>query len=264
MSNFSEILAKVGEVNEDLDQGDELTRFFGALKKFNGGKNINDSLKIRIEKFFDYKWKNDKLIAINDEHGEAMVTQLPFNVRDSLLCKFFFSKFLAKFSKFFKINKKGTLVSNNRLHYNWQDEQYRDFMTKILMSLEPRCEPKKTIMANELDEFNEITFIQKGSIVIGYEINNQKRYCIKYDDNAVIGAYECMFNKRSAFIYTALTEIEGLFIRKSILNELREDFDHISFCFRRNILLEYLMNIRIKVVVNKKKAIETLHSRYDQ
>lgn len=72
MSNFSEILEKVAEINADLDEGDELTRFFGLLKKFNGGRNINDPLKQKIEKFFDYKWNNDKLMAINDE-GEIAI-----------------------------------------------------------------------------------------------------------------------------------------------------------------------------------------------
>ena len=32
-------------------------------------------------------------------------------------------------------------------------------MSRILMSLEPRCEQRRTILADELDEFNEITFI---------------------------------------------------------------------------------------------------------
>lgn len=81
------------------------------------------------------------------------------------------------------------------------------------MSLEPRQEVKHTVLADELDEFNEITFVNKGQIVIGYEVNNQKRYCIKYTDCVVIGAYECMFKKRSNYIYAALTNIEGLFVR---------------------------------------------------
>lgn len=137
-------------------------------------------------------------------------------------------------------------------------------MMTILMSLEPRHESKRTVLADELDEFNEVTFVQKGQIVVGYEINNQKRYCIKYLEAVVIGAYECIFNKRSAFIYTALTDIEGFFIRKRVWEELIEEFDHLSLCLKRNILLDYLMNIRIKVEVNKKKAIEMLQIRNDQ
>lgn len=83
-------------------------------------------------------------------------------------------------------------------------------------------------------------------------------------ESIVIGAYECMFNKRSAFIYTCLTEIEGLFIRKCVWEELDEQFESLMHCLKRNILLDYLMNIRIKVQVNKKKAIEMYKTRHDQ
>ena len=76
-----------------------------------------------------------------------------------------------------------------------------------------------------MDEWNEILFVQTGHIVMGYEINNEKKYCIKFTESVVLGAYECMFNKNSNFIYTAYTEIEGLFIRKSVWDELFEQFE---------------------------------------
>ena len=50
-----------------------MTRFFGLLKKFNGGKSINQELITKFEKFFDYKWNNDKLMAINDEDEIALL-----------------------------------------------------------------------------------------------------------------------------------------------------------------------------------------------
>lgn len=70
-------------------------------------------------------------------------------------------------------------------------------------------------MKEELDEFNEIMYVNKGKVVIGYEINKEKRYCIQYTDKVVIGAYGITFNQRAAFIYTSLTPIEGYFIRKT-------------------------------------------------
>ena len=36
---------------------------------------------------------------------------------------------------------------------------------------------------------NEVTFITHGKIAIGYEINQQKRYCIQFHNKCVIGAY---------------------------------------------------------------------------
>ena len=46
------------------------------------------------------------------------------------------------------------------------------------MQLEPRHEDKHTILIDENEEMNEVTFITHGKVVIGYEINKQKRYCI--------------------------------------------------------------------------------------
>jgi hypothetical protein len=85
----------------------------------------------------------------------------------------------------------------------------------LLTNLEPRFEARHTIIIDELDEFNEIVFVSQGSVVIGYEVNKQKRYCIKYRNNCIIGPFGITFNQRSQFIYTTLTEIHGFFIRKS-------------------------------------------------
>ena len=43
-----------------LEDGDNLSRFFGILKKFNDNTEIEDDLKRRIENHFKYKWENDK------------------------------------------------------------------------------------------------------------------------------------------------------------------------------------------------------------
>ena len=64
----------------------------------------------------------------------------------------------------------------------------------MLSKLEPRFEKKKTLIIDELDEFNEIIFVTIGTVFIGYEINKVKNYCIKYTDKCVIGAFGCTFN----------------------------------------------------------------------
>ena len=45
-------------------------------------------------------------MAIDDKDEIKMLEQLPAEVQDNLLCKFLFSKFLMKFSKFLRITKK--------------------------------------------------------------------------------------------------------------------------------------------------------------
>jgi hypothetical protein len=87
-------------------------------------------------------------------------------------------------------------------------------MHSILYQLEPFEEPRRTELIEELEEFHVIQFIQKGTVLIGYEFNKQKRYCLKLKNRAVIGAYGVTFNHRARFIYTSLNRIEGFFIRK--------------------------------------------------
>ena len=41
LSKFIVIIDKIKQVNEDLECVDDLHRFFGLLKKFNGGKTMN-------------------------------------------------------------------------------------------------------------------------------------------------------------------------------------------------------------------------------
>jgi hypothetical protein len=90
----------------------------------------------------------------------------------------------------------------------------------LLKSLEPRYEKKHTILKDELDEPDEILFVCKGSVVIGYDVNKVKKYCIRQKNNSVIGAFMVSFCQRSEFVYTALTNIEGLFVRKMNWHEI--------------------------------------------
>lgn len=45
-------------------------------------------------------------------------------------------------------------------------------MIAVITRLEPRYEVRNTIIGNELEEFNEVTFITRGKIAVGFEINN--------------------------------------------------------------------------------------------
>jgi len=67
MGNFIEILETFKSVDDDVDFGYELFKFFGLLKQFNMGMVINHKMKISIEDYMDYRWKNDRNLAISDE-----------------------------------------------------------------------------------------------------------------------------------------------------------------------------------------------------
>jgi hypothetical protein len=55
-------------------------------------------------------------------------------------------------------------------------------MIQMLQLLEPRHEVKGQTIIEELNEVNEIIFMTKGKIGVGYEINKSKRLVLQYTD----------------------------------------------------------------------------------
>ena len=60
MGIFVEILDSFNLINDDINDGDELSKFFGVLYKFNNGEDIDENMKKNIEWYFDYRWTVDK------------------------------------------------------------------------------------------------------------------------------------------------------------------------------------------------------------
>ena len=69
-------------------------------------------------------------------------------------------------------------------------------MIRILKSLEPRIFSANQDIYKELDEVNEILFIESGEYDIGYEVNKQERFKMRLGGRSVIGAFNICFNKR--------------------------------------------------------------------
>lgn len=74
------------------------------------------------------------------------------------------------------------------------------------MNLKPRFEKAKTILFEELEEVQEIIFIQKGYVDIGYEINKQKRYVLRLQPTFEIGGMQCSFDERMMFVFMCKTD----------------------------------------------------------
>ena len=56
MGNFVDMIQSYEIMNGDIDDGDNLSKFFGLMKKYNKGQDINDELKKRIESYFAFRW----------------------------------------------------------------------------------------------------------------------------------------------------------------------------------------------------------------
>jgi hypothetical protein len=178
MEQFLGILTEMKQLEHDLDEGDQLSKFFGLIQRFNKGKLIPIQLQQEIQEYFDYRWHNDKNAAINDDSEVALLTQLPQDTQDKLLNGFLFRDFIRTFRLFFRMTKDSQYQFESdmnqkfiRQYYTWNDQSYREFMNKVLRALEPRFIQKKNIIINELDEFGEIIFVKNGVVGIGFEIN---------------------------------------------------------------------------------------------
>ena len=159
---------------------------------FNENKPINQNLRDRIQSHFTHRWQNDKNIVVNQ--NKEIFDQLPEEVQSSLYTNFLFKDFMMKFSGFFRLSPHHSFYGVGRGYYTWTYQPYRYFMMELVNLLEPRQEKKYVSMVEELDEINEIIFVMKGTVVVGYEINKQKRYCIKYENKCEVGAFGLTFN----------------------------------------------------------------------
>ena len=67
MGCFSEILESMRSYYNEDDLGEELVIFLGTLRKFNYNEPLDQELKSKIEKYFNYRGNNDKNHAIRGE-----------------------------------------------------------------------------------------------------------------------------------------------------------------------------------------------------
>jgi len=66
MTTFIEILSSLQVMLEHpFEDDDNLAKFFGLMKQFNKGNEINANLKAKFDSYFQYKWNNDLNLAIS-------------------------------------------------------------------------------------------------------------------------------------------------------------------------------------------------------
>ena len=101
-------------------------------------------------------------------------------------------------------------------------------MIDLLQTLEPVRYKNKTILFKELDEINEINFIQHGTIGVGFEINRNVKFGVRFDNGCVVGAFGLTFRQRSRYIYQCFSVAHGYFIRKEYWLEILENHPNIQ------------------------------------
>ena len=77
MGIFIAILEDYKRLESELDDGDNLSKFFGLMTRLNDNVPIDIKIIKKIENHFDYKWEFDRNQAIDDELEQALLDQLP-------------------------------------------------------------------------------------------------------------------------------------------------------------------------------------------
>lgn len=97
-----------------------------------------------------------------------------------MIILFLWDEFLFKYRTYFSLDKNLHLFCTKQkcVKFTWIDPEYREFMTEVLAKLEPFHFYKKEHLLEEFDDVNQIFFVEQGKIVIGYDINKTKKYCL--------------------------------------------------------------------------------------
>jgi len=73
MGNFIEILHKIQNMNNPLEEGSLLSKFFGLLVRFNRNQHMNLTFKKEIEDYFEYRWNNNKNWLVYTEEDRSLL-----------------------------------------------------------------------------------------------------------------------------------------------------------------------------------------------
>ena len=126
-------------------------------------------------------------------------------------------------------------------------------MVELLRMLLPRKELKGEYIFHTLQEVNEIFFIEKGAVNIGFEINRGSKFIVRLSKGGVMGGYNCTFNKKTMFVYQVQTDFEGQTLKKLQWKSILQNPDYavLTNCLKLNMEAEYMRTIKKKIVYEK-------------
>lgn len=61
MGNFVDMIKEYQTLKSEIGDFENLSKFFGLMKKFNKGKDIKTDLRNKIEAYFTFRWLENKM-----------------------------------------------------------------------------------------------------------------------------------------------------------------------------------------------------------
>ena len=74
-------------------------------------------------------------------------------------------------------------------YFTFEDKDYSDCITSLFNILEVRKIQAKEQISEELEEANEVIFVEKGSYLMGFQINKKDYYSRKFKEGSIIQAF---------------------------------------------------------------------------
>lgn len=112
------------------------------------------------------------------------------------------------------------------------------------------------LILDEENEVSEMYFIQEGSVGIGYYLMTQglskKQFhiCIEAGQYSYICDYYVCFNKKSEFIYMAVSPVKAMSLNKKFLqNEIFSKYPVIASKIKDRSATRYMNNVREKLLI---------------
>lgn len=105
LGEFLNIVTTLLDLNKEYDEGTDLNKFFGTLKKFNGMIHLEDEFIERFENFFEYKWSNDRNLAFQSDDDLKIFHQMPLELQTNMFRQFLFKDVLHIFRHYFDLKR---------------------------------------------------------------------------------------------------------------------------------------------------------------
>jgi len=126
-------------------------------------------------------------------------------------------------------------------------------MLNLLTHLECRYEPRNSILMDGMTEAQEVIFVTKGSVDLGYRYGDKIDYILRYTDSVIIGAYSCTFNACHPMFFKSQTVCQGYSIRKREWKSLLVEFSDLQAQLSQNIKHDF-EGMRVKMMKASTKA----------
>ncbi|CDW72458.1 cation channel family protein [Stylonychia lemnae] len=264
MSSFIEIISNYDKKMGAVDKGTELHNWMTLLTRFTNNKPLPKSLINQIDNHFSYYWNNDRLASLSkkNEYLNALPRSIKRNVQfitsltlKQIMIHYLFDDIFYKFRFFFNSQK------------------YKDskFLYDISFGLKPRkfeTNDDEKLIYDEEDEVSEMYFIQEGTVGIGYYLFSQglskKQYKlgIFMKDNSFICDYYVCNNKKSEFIFIAVSEVKAFALSKRfLLHNIFEKYPDIASEIKEQSYYRYKKNVKNRLIKHRQEHLEEINKK---